>query len=192
MGEKIRCPWPGDIPIYIDYHDYEWGRPVHEDGKLFEMLLLESMQAGLAWITILKKRENYRLAFDGFDPVKIARYDEAKVAELLGNEGIIRNRLKIHAAIANAQAFLRVQEQYGSFDKFLWGYVDDTPVIGRPETIADIPATTELSDRISKDLKTLGFKFLGSTTMYAFLQATGVVNDHLAACFVSEAMRKET
>ena len=160
---------------------------MHEDGKLFEMLLLESMQAGLAWITILRKREAYRAAFDGFDPVKIARYDEAKVAELLGNEGIVRNRLKIHAAIANAQAFLAVQEQYGSFDKFLWGYVDYQPVIGHPETIEDIPATTALSDRISKDLKKLGFKFLGSTTLYAFLQATGVVNDHLATCFVREA-----
>lgn len=184
MSEKIRCSWAGDIPIYQDYHDKEWGRPVHDDRKLFEMLILEGAQAGLSWITVLKKREAYRAAFDGFDPQKIARYDDAKIEALMANEGIIRNRLKINAAIINAQRFLNIVEQYGSFDKFLWAYVDHTPIINRFEKLEDIPATTPISDQISKDLKKLGFKFVGSTIIYAFMQATGMVNDHFTDCFV--------
>lgn len=183
MNEKIRCSWSGDIPIYIDYHDNEWGRPVHEDDKLFEMLILESMQAGLSWITVLKKRESYREAFDGFDPKKIALYDDKKIEELMANEGIIRNRLKINAAINNAKIFLGIKDTYGSFDKMIWSYVDHTPIVGHWEKIEDLPATTLLSDKISKDFKKMGFKFLGSTTIYAFMQATGMVNDHITECF---------
>ena len=182
--EPTRCPWPGDIPIYIDYHDNEWGRPVHDDRQLFEMLILEGAQAGLSWITVLKKREAYRDAFDGFDPRIVAGYDDAKIEALMQNEGIIRNRLKILAAVTNAKLFLQVAEEYGSFDAFLWAYVDHTPIINRIERIDDMPATTPLSDRISKDLKKIGFKFVGSTIIYAFMQATGMVNDHLTSCFV--------
>lgn len=191
MNEKIRCSWSGDLPIYQDYHDKEWGRPEHDDRKLFEMLILEGMQAGLSWITVLKKREAFREAFDGFDPHKVALYDDAKVQELLANEKIIRNRLKVHAAIENAKAFLEVVAKYGSFDKFIWSYVDNTPVIGHWEHIEDLPATTPLSDKISKDLKKMGFRFVGSTTIYAFMQATGMVNDHICACFVYQEMCKE-
>lgn len=191
MSEKIRCEWAGDLPIYISYHDNEWGRPVHDDTKLFEMLILETMQAGLSWITVLKKREAYREAFDGFDPVKIARYDSEKIEELMGNEGIIRNRLKINTAVTNAKAFLNVQEEYGSFDSMIWSYVDNTPIIGHWKSFADLPATTPLSDKISKDLKRMGFKFVGSTIVYAFMQATGMVNDHFTDCFVyDETVRK--
>jgi len=190
MSEKIRCSWCGDIPIYIDYHDNEWGRPVHDDGKLFEMLILEGAQAGLSWITVLKKREAYREAFDGFDPKKIACYDDAKIQELLKNEGIIRNRLKINAAVINAKLFLEVVEKHGSFDKFIWEYVNDTPIIGHFEKIEDLPATTPLSDKISKDLKKMGFKFVGSTIIYSFMQATGMVNDHLTECFVYKELLK--
>ena len=188
MNEKIRCSWPGDIPIYIDYHDNEWGRPVHDDGKLFEMLILEGMQAGLTWITVLKKREAFREAFDGFDPKKIVLYDDTKIQELMANEKIIRNRLKINGAVTNAKLFLDVVEEYGSFDKFIWGYVDYTPIINHLEKIEDIPATTPLSDKISKDLKKMGFKFVGSTIIYAFMQATGMVNDHIKECFVYEEL----
>lgn len=184
MDEKIRCPWAGNTQIYIDYHDKEWGRPEHNDDKLFEMLLLESMQAGLSWITVLKKREAFREAFDGFCAAKIACYDEKKIAELLENKGIIRNRLKINAAVNNAKLFLQIQEEYGSFDKMIWSYVDNTPIIGHWKTMAEVPATTPLSDKISKDLKKLGFKFVGSTIIYSFMQAVGMVNDHLTDCFV--------
>ena len=187
---KTRCPWPGEIPIYIDYHDNEWGRPVHDDGKLFEMLVLECMQAGLSWITILKKRENYRKAFDGFDPEKVARYDDAKVEELMANAGIIRNRLKIMSAITNAGLFLEVVKEYGSFDAFIWAYVDNTPITNHLEKIEDMPATTPLSDKISKDLKKMGFKFVGSTIMYAFMQSIGMVNDHITSCCVYEEIEK--
>jgi len=188
MEQLVRCPWAGDTRIYIDYHDKEWGRPVHDDRKLFEMLILEGMQAGLSWITILKRRETFREAFDGFDPEKVARYDEAKMWALMENEGIIRNRLKIRAAVNNAQLFLKVQEEHGSFDKFIWSYVDHAPIIGHIKTMEDIPATTEVSDRMSKDLKKMGFKFVGSTILYAFMQATGMVNDHLTDCFVYQEM----
>jgi len=184
MSEKIRCSWAGDLPIYQDYHDFEWGRPVHDDRKLFEMLILEGAQAGLSWITVLKKREAYRIAFDGFDPNIVALYDDAKIEKLMANEGIIRNRLKINAAIVNAKLFLEVQKQHGSFDKFLWQYVDNKPIVGHFEKIEDVPATTPISDKISKDLKKMGFKFVGSTIIYAFMQATGMVNDHFTDCFV--------
>ena len=183
MDEKNRCPWAGDIPIYIDYHDNEWGRPVHDDDKLFEMLILEGMQAGLSWITILKKREAYREAFDGFSAAKIACYDENKIEELMQNKSIIRNRLKINSVVNNAKVFLAVQEKYGSFDKMIWSYVDNTPIVGHWEKIEDVPANTPLSDQISKDLKKLGFKFVGSTIIYSFMQAVGMVNDHLTDCF---------
>lgn len=182
MEQIRRCEWAGPDPIYIDYHDNEWGKPLHDDNKLFEMLILEGMQAGLAWITVLKKRENFRTAFDGFDPHKVALYDDAKVEELLANKGIIRHRGKINAAIGNAKAFLEIQKEYGSFDRFLWAYVNGAPIINMPESMADIPASTPLSDRISKDLKARGFKFVGSTIVYAFMQAVGMVDDHMIWC----------
>lgn len=160
MNEKIRCPWAGKLPIYIDYHDHERGRPVHDDNKLFEMLILEGMQAGLSWITVLKKREAYRKAFDGFDPQKVALYGEEKIEELMQNEGIIRNRLKINSAITNAKIFLEVAKKHGSFDAFLWRYMDNTPIIGHWKRIEDVPATTPLSDQISKDLKKMGSSLL--------------------------------
>jgi DNA-3-methyladenine glycosylase I len=190
MKEKIRCPWTGNAPIYVDYHDNEWGRPVYDDGKLFEMLTLGSMQAGLAWITVLNKREAFREAFDGFDPNKIALYDDVKIQELMANEKIIRNRLKINATVNNAKVFLEVTKQYGSFNKMIWEYVDYTPITSHFEKIEDIPATTLLSDKISKDLKKMGFKFVGSTTMYAFMQAIGMVNDHITECFAYEEILK--
>lgn len=192
MDGLVRCPWAGHEQINIDYHDSEWGRPVHNDKKLFEVLLLETMQAGLSWITVLKKREALREAFDGFDPQKIVHYESEKIEELMNNKGIIRNRLKIHAAVKNAAAFLRIQEQYGTFDKLLWSYVDDTPLVGHWEKAEDVPVTTPLSDRISRDLKKLGFKFVGSTTIYAYLQAVGVVNDHLTSCFVYDQLRQKS
>jgi len=188
MSEKFRCF--GDFPLYIDYHDNEWGRPVHDDRKLFEMLILEGMQAGLSWATVLKKREAFRDAFDDFDPTKIARYDDGRIQELLANKGIIRNRLKINAAVTNAKLFLEIVEKYGSFDKFIWGYVDYTPVTGHWNGFEDMPLTTPVSDKISKDLKKLGFKFIGSTIIYSFMQAVGMVNDHLTKCFVYDELLK--
>ena len=184
MLDKIRCSWCGDTPIYVDYHDNEWGRPVRDDRKLFEMLNLEGAQAGLSWITVLKKRETYREAFDNFDSHKIVLYDDTKIEELMNNAGIIRNRLKINATITNAKAFLEIVEKHGSFTKFIWAYVDDTPIVGHRKRLEDIPSTTPLSDKISKDLKKLGFKFVGSTIIYSFMQATGMVNDHVTDCFV--------
>lgn len=184
MEKQTRCPWAGDTPIYIEYHDKEWGRPVHDDTRLFEMLVLESMQAGLSWITVLKKREAFREAFDGFDPNQIALYGEEKIEELMANEKIIRNRRKILAAVHNAGLFLNIQKEYGSFDQFVWSYVDGKPVTGHWEKIGDMPANTPLSDRISRDLKKMGFQFLGTTILYSFLQATGIVNDHIKDCFV--------
>ena len=184
MTETIRCAWEEGVPVFKDYHDKEWGRPEHDDNKLFEMLILEGAQAGLSWVTVLKKRENYRKAFDGFDPKKVVLYDDAKVEELMANEGIVRNRLKINSAIINAKLFLEIAEKHGSFDKFIWSYVDYKPIIGNWEKIEDLPATTPLSDKISKDLKKLGFKFVGSTIIYAYMQAIGMVNDHVKECFV--------
>ena len=177
-----RCEWAGPDQLYVDYHDNEWGRPLHDDNKLFEMLILEGMQAGLAWITVLKKREAFRAAFDNFDPQKVALYDDAKVEELMENAGIIRNRRKINAAIGNAKAFLAIQQEHGSFDAFIWAYVDHAPIIHTPHSLSDLPASTPLSDRISKDLKKRGFKFVGSTIVYAFMQAVGMVDDHMVWC----------
>ena len=184
MSETIRCF--GNTPVYIEYHDHEWGRPVHDDQRLFEMLILEGAQAGLSWITVLKKRETYREAFDGFDPVKVALYNDVKRAELLENEGIIRNRLKVNSAIVNAKLFLEIQKEHGSFDRFIWSYVNYKPIVGHWERPEDIPITTPLSDQISSDLKKMGFKFVGSTIIYSFMQAVGMVNDHLKSCCVYE------
>lgn len=178
-----RCPWCGTDELYIKYHDEEWGVPVHDDRKHFEFLVLESAQAGLSWITILRKRENYRKAYDGFNPIKVAQYDEIKINELLQNAGIIRNRRKIEASINNAQCFLKIQKELGSFDKYIWSFVNNKPVKNHWTEISQVPATSELSDRVSKDLKSRGFKFLGSTIIYAHLQATGIINDHLTYCF---------
>jgi DNA-3-methyladenine glycosylase I len=181
-AEKTRCPWPTD-ELYLRYHDQEWGVPVHNDRLLFEYLILEGAQAGLSWRTILNKRENYRAAFDHFDAEKIARYHEAKVAKLLNNEGIVRNRLKIRATIQNAQSFLKVREEFGSFDNYLWRFVEGKPIINRRRSMKEVPARTKESDAMSKDLLQRGFKFVGSTICYAHMQAVGMVNDHLVTCF---------
>lgn len=181
--EKIqRCEWAGPEQIYIDYHDKEWGIPVHDDKKLFEMLILEGMQAGLSWITILKKREAFRAALDGFDPEKVALYKEDKIETLMENKGIIRNRRKLEAAVQNANAFLRIQKDYGSFDTFIWSYVNGKPIVNSPKSLSDVPASTPLSDKISADLKKLGFKFVGTVIVYSFMQAVGIVNDHVTSC----------
>ena len=180
---KIRCAWVTDSKLYQDYHDNEWGVPVYDDETLFEFLLLETFQAGLSWITILNKRENFRAAFDGFDYQKIAKYSESKFNELMQDSGIIRNKLKIRSAITNAQLFMEIQEEFGSFSKFIWAYVDGKPILNKFKTIKEVPATTPLSDKISKDLKKRGFKFVGSTVVYAFMQAIGLVNDHTTDCF---------
>lgn len=178
-----RCPWCGNDELYVNYHDEEWGVPVHEDKKHFEFLVLESAQAGLNWLTVLRKRENYRKAYDDFDVNKVCRYDEHKVEELLQNSGIIRNRKKIEASINNAIHFIDIQKEFGSFDKYIWSFVDNHPVINNWKDISEVPATSELSDKVSKDLKKRGFKFLGTTIIYAHLQATGIINDHLTSCF---------
>ncbi len=178
-----RCAWAGNDPLYQKYHDEEWGVPVHDDRRLFEMLILEGAQAGLSWITILRKRENYRKAFNNFDAKKIAKYNSKKVKQLLLNEGIVRNRLKIAAAIQNAKIFLEIQKEFGSFDKYIWQFVNGKPIINKRKSLKDIPAMTKESDAMSKDLKKRGFKFVGSTICYAFMQAVGMVNDHTADCF---------
>ncbi len=183
MNDPIRCPWSISDPAYIDYHDNEWGVPVHDDRLLFEFLVLEGAQAGLSWRTILLKRDNYRRAFDRFDPLAVADYDEAKVAELLIDPGIVRNRLKINSAIRNAQAFTEVQSAYGSFDQYVWGFVDGRPIVNEWESLRQIPAETAESRALSQDLKRKGFNFVGPTIMYAFMQAVGMVNDHLISCF---------
>lgn len=180
--ELIRCPWPGTDQIYIDYHDNEWGVPLHDDRRLFEMLILEGMQAGLSWITVLRKREDFRRAFDNFDAKKIAKYTDKKIEQLMQNEKIIRNRRKITSAVGNAKAFLEIQKEFGSFDKFIWSYVDGKPIVGHFETMSDVPANTPLSDKISKDLKKRGFNFVGTTIIYSFMQAIGMVDDHLTSC----------
>ncbi|MFA6102472.1 MAG: DNA-3-methyladenine glycosylase I [Victivallaceae bacterium] len=180
---KARCEWAGTDQLYVDYHDNEWGMPVHDDRKLFEFLLLESAQAGLSWIIILRKRENYRKAFDGFDPEKIALYDAEKVEELLRNPGIIRNRKKIESAINNARCFLEVRKEFGSFDKYIWSFTGGRPLVNAWQEMAELPATSPESDKLCKDLKKRGFKFLGSTTCYSHMQATGMVNDHITCCF---------
>jgi DNA-3-methyladenine glycosylase I len=178
-----RCGWCGSDELYVKYHDEEWGVPVHDDRKQFEFLVLESAQSGLSWLTILRKRENYRAAYDNFDPEKVARYDERKIERMLADPGIVRNRRKIEVSINNAKRFLEVQREFGSFDRYLWGFVGNRPVMNSRHSLSEIPATSPLSDAISRDLKSRGFRFLGSVTVYAHLQATGIVNDHLDTCF---------
>ena len=180
---KTRCSWCGQDPLYIKYHDREWGVPVHSDRKLFEFLVLEGAQAGLSWITVLHRRTAYQEAFDQFDFSKIANYKERKVKSLLKNTGIIRNQLKVRSAINNAAAFIKVREEYGTFNKYIWQFVDGTPVINKFKTVKQIPANTPLSDQVSKDLKQKGFTFIGSTICYAYMQAIGMVNDHIVRCF---------
>ena len=181
-AELVRCPW-AQGEQYIEYHDREWGVPIHDDRLLFEFLILEGAQAGLSWITILKKRENYRDAFDGFDPHRVARYDDARMANLLENAGIVRNRLKIQSTIGNARAFLEIQEEFGSFDEFLWRFVGGHSLQNSRQSLSDVPARTIESDAMSKELKRRGFRFVGTTICYAFMQAVGMVNDHLVTCF---------
>jgi len=183
MEQKNRCKWCVGIDIYEKYHDEEWGVPVYDDQKLFEFLILETFQAGLSWITILKKRENFRLAFDHFDYLKVALYTEDKIQELIQNAGIIRNQLKIRAAITNANLFIKIQEEFGSFSNYIWAFTDNKPIVNTPNSLKEVPATSAISDKLSKDLKKRGFKFVGSTVIYAHMQATGMVNDHLADCW---------
>ncbi len=183
MKDVPRCGWSGTDPLYIKYHDEEWGVPVHDDNKIFEFLVLEGAQAGLSWLTVLKKRDNYRKAFNNFDPRKVSRYDSQKAEELIGNPGIIRNRQKINSAVNNANAFLRVQEEFGSFDSYIWQFVNGKPKRNRWSSLKQIPAHTKESDLLSIDLKRLGFKFVGTTICYAHMQATGMVNDHITSCF---------
>ena len=190
MKEKIRCSWTGDKPHMIAYHDKEWGRPVHDDRKHFEMLLLEGAQAGLTWDTILRRRDGYRAAFAGFDPRKVARFTAEKRSRLLKDPGIIRNRLKIESAVTNAQAFLAVQKEFGSFDCYVWSFVGGEPIENRWRRMKDVPATNVVSDTLSKDLKKRGFRFVGSTIIYAYMQAVGMVNDHLADCFATSRTRR--
>ncbi len=184
-----RCPWPGADPLYQAYHDKEWGVPVRTDKKLFEFLILEGVQAGLSWITILRKREAYRKAYANFDWNKVALYDEKKLEELLQNPGIIRNRLKIKASVTNAKAFIKVREEFGTFNKYIWSFVDGKPIQNKWSAMKEVPAVTELAERISKDLKTRGFTFVGPTIIYAHMQATGMVNDHITSCFRHKEVR---
>ena len=181
--DQKRCDWCLSDPLYVEYHDFEWGVPLHEDRQLFEFLILEGAQAGLSWLTVLKKRNHYRKAFHHFDPQKIAKYDGRKVKELLQNAGIIRNRLKIDSAISNAKAFLETQKEFGSFDRYLWRFVSDRPIQNHWKLIKELPCRSEISDLMSKDLKQRGFRFAGTTICYAFMQAIGMVNDHLTSCF---------
>jgi DNA-3-methyladenine glycosylase I len=180
--ENERCGWAKN-DLARSYHDAEWGVPLHDDKKLFEFLILEAAQAGLSWDTILRKRENYRVAFDDFDAEKIARYDERKLNELLSNEGIVRNRLKIASAVSNTQSYLKIKDEFGSFDSYVWSFVDGKPIKNAWKNLSEVPAKTSLSDHMSKDLKRRGFNFVGSTICYAFMQACGLVNDHLVSCF---------
>ena len=180
---KQRCPWPSDDALMIRYHDKEWGVPLHNDRKLFEFLILEGFQAGLSWRTILHKRENFRKAFDNFDFNKVAKYDKRKINSLLKNEGIIRNELKIEGAIVNAKAFIQIRKEFGTFDRYIWSFVDGKPIQNNFNFLKNIPAKTQLSDKISTDLKNRGFKFVGSTIVYAHMQATGMVNDHYTICY---------
>ncbi|MRH44453.1 DNA-3-methyladenine glycosylase I [Aquibacillus halophilus] len=181
-----RCDWVNNDPLYIDYHDNEWGIPEYNDQKLFELLILEGAQAGLSWYTVLKKREHYRLVFDNFDPEKIAKYDEKKIEELLNDPGIIRNKLKIQATITNANVYFNVTSEYGSFSSYIWTFVDGEPINNNWEQVSDVPATTEISEKMSRDLKKKGFKFVGPTICYAFMQASGMVDDHIQSCICSK------
>ena len=183
MEAKIRCNWCEKTDLYKKYHDEEWGIPVFDDAVLFEFLVLETFQAGLSWITILNKRENFRTAFDDFNYQKIATYSDKKIAELLQNEGIIRNKLKVYAAVTNAQNFMKIQKEFGSFSNYIWGFINHKPIVNQWKTLSEIPAKTEISDKISADLKKRGFKFVGSTVVYAHMQATGMVNDHIIDCW---------
>ena len=183
MESKLRCTWCEKDDLYRKYHDQEWGVPVYDDATIFEFLILETFQAGLSWHTILKKRENFIVAFDNFDYIKIAQYQEDKIQELLLDAGIIRNKLKVRSAVSNAQAFIKIQEEFGSFSKYIWAFTDGKPIDNKPQTLKEITATTPLSDAISKDLKKRGFKFVGSTVVYALMQATGMVNDHVEDCW---------
>jgi DNA-3-methyladenine glycosylase I len=184
MKDKQRCPWAyGASPLYVPYHDEEWGRPVRDDRTQFEFLTLESAQAGLSWSTVLNKREGYRRAFAGFDPVKVARFTPAKIEKLLKDPGIIRNRLKVRAAVNNARRFLEVQAEFGTFCRYIWGFVGGKPKVNRPTSLSQLPASSKESDALSADLKARGFKFVGTTIVYAHMQATGLVNDHLVSCF---------
>lgn len=184
MKTITRCAWCEKDDLYRKYHDEEWGEPVYDDATIFEFLVLETFQAGLSWYTILSKREHFRKAFDQFDYQKIAKYPEEKLATLLENPGIIRNKLKIKATVTNAQAFIKTQEEFGSFSKYIWGFVGGKPIDNKPKSLSEVPATTAISDALSKDLKKRGFKFTGSTVMYAHMQATGMVNDHITECFI--------
>ena len=182
METKQRCAWCEKDDLYRNYHDNEWGKPVYDDATIFEFLILETFQAGLSWYTVLAKRENFRKAFDNFNLMKIANYSEDKMAELAEDAGIIRNKLKIKATVTNAQAFMKVQEEFGTFSKYIWEFVDGKPIDNQPKTLSEVKATTPISDALSKDLKKRGFKFVGSTVMYAHMQATGMVNDHVVDC----------
>lgn len=192
MTVTIRCPWCGTDPLYVRYHDREWGVPVHSDRRHFEFLVLEGAQAGLSWLTILRKRQNYRRAYRGFDPARVARFTRRSVDRLLADAGIVRNRAKIESSIANAKCFLAVQREYRSFDRYLWGWVDGRPVMNSWRTLAELPPRTPLSDRISTDLKRRGFRFVGPTVIYAHLQAAGLVNDHLVSCFRRQQVAEQT
>lgn len=182
--EKTRCAWCLSSDLYKEYHDLEWGKPVHDDATIFEFLVLETFQAGLSWITILNKRENFRTAFDAFDYQKIAKYSDAKIHSLLGDAGIVRNKLKIYATVSNAIAFMEIQKEFGSFSNYIWSFVNGKPIDNKPKTLKEVAATTLISDILSKDLKKRGFKFVGSTVIYAHMQATGMVNDHVTDCWV--------
>lgn len=183
MKSKTRCSWCGDDPLYVEYHDTEWGVPIRDEQKLFEFLVLETFQAGLSWITVLRKRENFRKVLDNFDYKKIALYNEIKIVELLQDRGIIRNKLKVRATISNAVAFMKIQKEYGSFSKYIWGFVNDKPIQNNIKSMSEVKATSATSDKLSKDLKKRGFKFVGPTVIYAHMQATGMVNDHTIDCF---------
>jgi len=187
-----RCSWCGTDPLYVKYHDEEWGVPVHDDRHLFEMLNLEGAQAGLSWSTILNKRENYKKVFDNFDAVKISKYSNKKIERILQNPGIVRNKLKVNAVVTNAKAFLKVQKEFGSFDNYIWQFVNRKQIVNKFSTLKDVPAKTEISDVLSKDLKKRGFKFIGSTICYAFMQAVGMVNDHTKDCFRYTEINKLT
>lgn len=184
-----RCGWCGEDPLYVAYHDTEWGVPVHDDRKLFEFVVLEGAQAGLSWLTILRRREGYRRAFADFDPERVARFDQSDVERLLQDSSIIRNRKKVESTVANARAFLRVQAEFGSFDRYIWGFVEGRPILNRFRSLGEIPARTELAETISRDLKRRGFGFVGPTIVYAHMQATGMVNDHLVDCFRYSQLR---
>ena len=187
---KKRCEWCGSEPIYVEYHDKEWGVPVHDDRLHFEMIILEGAQAGLSWITILKRRDSYREAFDNFDVIKVSKYSAKKIEKLLTNPGIIRNKLKVNATVKNAKSFIKIQEEFGSFDKYIWQFVGNKPIDNKWKKMADVPAKTKESDAMSKDLKKRGFSFVGSTICYAYMQAVGMVNDHTVDCFRYKEVKK--